>query len=509
MARAVIDISMEVALEGSANYAGGLGVLIGDKFYAAGRAGIPYTLIAPFYRRGYVDWENSGRASYTEVIHRHSPSFLSKLRYIGSVEARSNSRLLAEAELYEYVYGSAKAILYRVKKPTAAARLFRYLYRHNSDECTYYIVAAAVSSEIVKRLSSSVEIAVVDIQEAHLALTPYLLPKNIRTRFVTHTPGPWGHPKLCMEASEVLGISLPSVKTMTEAAMEVCEKVFTVSRKHLEVTKMIFPKYADKLSYATNAIDLKRWQRIESDPGDAASLYKLHQNLKNEFATIIRMLSGKDVGDRMIVSWCRRITRYKRPYFIEWFLEENTDLNNVFIVVSGKPHPDDEWGKKQAQLFVKFSRVAPNFYFYPSYGLEFAYYALSGSDLLLFTPFSCWEASGTSMMKAGVNGVPTLSSRDGASLELIMDGVNGWFFGEELSEFIDIGRDVRASHVDERDYRDFARKLLSIIDLYNSDREKFAEIAYNSYRTFTQQADMMRLLKQYYSEFTEERGRDS
>ncbi|MCS7111488.1 MAG: glycogen/starch/alpha-glucan phosphorylase [Ignisphaera sp.] len=499
-----IDIAMEAAFEGSANYAGGLGVLIADKFYTAGRIGLPYILVVPLYRKGYVDWESINGAKYTEVAHRHSLSFLSKLRCIGSLDVRSsNGRLIAEAELYEYTYGSAKAILYRVKRPVVAARMFRYLYRHHNDECTYYMVAAAVSSEIVRRIASSAEVSAVDIQEAHLALTPYLLPKSIKVRFVTHTPGPWGHPKLCKEAGEVLGISLPDVKTMTEAAMEVCEKVFTVSRKHFEVTRMVFPRYVNKLTYVTNAIDVKRWQRIESDPGDAASFSKLHQNLKNELTTIIRTLSGKDAGDRMIISWCRRITRYKRPYFVEWLLEEDMDLDSVFIVTSGKPHPSDEWGRRQAQLFAKFSRVIPNFYFHPSYGTDFAYYTLSGSDLLLFTPFSCWEASGTSMMKAGVNGVPTLSSRDGASLELIEDGVNGWLFGEELNEFIDIERDTRASEIDGKDYRDFVKKLLNIVNLYNSDREKFMEIAYSAYKTFTQRTSMERLLEQYYHEFME------
>ncbi len=505
MARVIVDVAMEAAFEGSANYAGGLGVLIADKFYAAGRAGLPYILIVPLYPNGYVDWNSVNRAKYVEVRHRHSFSFLSKLSYIGGLEVRSSGgRLIAEADLYEYTYGSAKAILYRVKRPLAVAKLFRYLYRHHSNECTYYIVAAAISSEIIKRMVSTTEIAVVDIQESHLALTPYLLPKNIRIRFITHTPGPWGHPKICREAEEILGISLPDVKTMTEAAMEVSEKVFTVSRKHFEITKTIFSRYADKLSYITNAIDLERWQRIKNSIGDRESFSKLHQNLKNEFISLIKVLSGKEVGDRMVISWCRRIVRYKRPYFIEWLLEENTDVRDVvFIVVSGKPHPSDEWGKRQAQLFVKLSRAVPNFYFYPSYGVDFAYYALSGSDLLLFTPFSCWEASGTSMMKAGVNGVPILSSRDGASLELIEDGVNGWFFGEELTEFIDIERDVRASEIDEKEYIDFLKKLLKIVDLYSSNREDFMEVAYNAYTTFTPRVDMKRLLKQYYPEFIE------
>ncbi len=498
----IISVTMEIALEGSANFAGGLGVLEADKFYGAARLGLPYTVITPFYPNGYVDWDYGVRGKLVEVRHRHSLSFLSKLKYLRSIEVRKkDGGLLAEVDIYEFSYGSARVLLYRIKRPLTVARLFRYLYRHHHDECTYYITAAAVASEIIKKVLAGEGISVIDVQEAHLALVPYLLPNGVRTRFITHTPGPWGHPKLCKDAEEILGISLPNVKTMTEAAMEIAEKVFTVSKKHFEVTKMFFPKYIEKMSYITNAIDLDRWQRIKKDPGSSEELRKIHEEFKQELSSIIRALSGKPIGDRLIVSWVRRIVKYKRPYFIEWLVEENGDLKDmIFIVTSGKPHPNDEWGKEMATTFSRYSRALPNFFYYPSYGTEFAYYALSSSDLLLFTPFSCWEASGTSMMKAGANGVPTLSSRDGASLELIVDGVNGWFFGKELTEFIDIESE-EARRIDEEDYRDFVKKLEYIIDLYERDKTKYYEIAYNAYKTFTPVVDITRLLKQYYSEF--------
>jgi starch phosphorylase len=507
MQKSIVSVTMEIALEGSANYAGGLGVLEADKFYGASRLGLPYIVVSPFYPSGYVDWDYTNRVRFIETRHRHSLAFLSRLRFLRSIEVkRSDGRLLAEADVFEYPHGSARAILYRIRKPISVARLFRYLYRHHSDECTYYVVAAAVASEIIRRLASDEGIYVVDVQEAHLALVPYLLPKDIRTRFVTHTPGPWGHPKLCKEAEEILGISLPNVKTMTEVAMEVVEKVFTVSRKHFEITKTFFPKYINKMSYVTNAIDVERWQRVKRDPGSAKEFAEVHEGLKNEFSSIIKALTGKNIGSRMLVSWVRRIVKYKRPYFIEWLVEENSDLKDrIFIVTAGKPHPSDAWGKEMATIFARFSRTLSNFFYYPSYGTDFAYYALSASDLLLFTPFSCWEASGTSMMKAGANGVPTLSSRDGASLELIEDGFNGWFFGRELNQIIDLESED-AGKIDEEEYTDFVKRLESIIDLYERDREKFYEIAYNSYKTFTQMVDITRLLKQYYGEYLSKLG---
>ena len=56
----------------------------------------------------------------------------------------------------------------------------------------------------------------------------------------------------------------------------------------------------------------------------------------------------------------------------------------------------------------------------------------------MFTPFSGWEACGTSYMKALVNGIPVLSSRDGGVIEIVEDGVNGRLFGEDIHDFTNI-----------------------------------------------------------------------
>ncbi len=101
-------------------------------------------------------------------------------------------------------------------------------------------------------------------------------------------------------------------------------------------------------------------------------------------------------------------------------------------------------------------------------------------------------------MKAGINGAPTLSSRDGGALELIKDEVNGWLFGEDIRDFIDIYNDPRAKEINEREYKEFEKKLLSIIDLYNSDKEKFLEISMNAVKTFAQAADIKNVLRKYY-----------
>ncbi len=498
--KVIVSLAMEVALEGSANYAGGLGTLEADKFYASGRLGLPYILIAPFYPYGYVDYNIADGPRLVEVRHRHSPSFLARLHSIGSLEVRGrHGRLVAEVELFEYRSGSAKAILYRVVKPRRQASLFKYLYRHHRDECTYYITAAAASSAIASKLVS--EGSIVDVQEAHLALALYMLPRGVKKRFITHTPGPWGHPRLCKsEAEDLLDISLPNVNTATEAAMEEAVEVYAVSRRHAEVTRKLFPRYADKIGYITNAVDLERWVRVEG-VDSPTRLWEEHLRLRGELESLIAGLTGKRVKGRMLVSWTRRIVKYKRPYFVERLAQEEGLRDRVFFFVAGKPHIRDEWGKQQARRFATLSRNLDNISFHPTYGVEIAKYSLTGADLLLFTPFPGWEASGTSQMKAGVNGVPTLSSRDGASLEIIDDGVNGWFFGSQPDEFIDIENDERALKIDEWDYKDLVEKLERILDMYENRRDEYVGVAYNAYKSITPKADVKRLLREYYPEF--------
>ncbi|MCS7107117.1 MAG: glycogen/starch/alpha-glucan phosphorylase [Acidilobaceae archaeon] len=494
----IVSLAMEVALKGSANYAGGLGVLEADKFYAAGRLGLPYVLIAPFYPRGYVDYNLADGSRLVEVRHRHSIDFLASLRHVKSLTVKGRrGRLIAEADVYEYSHGTAKAYLYRITRPSHVVNLFKYLYRHRSDECTYYATAAAVSAEIVKHLE---RVEVVDVQEAHLALAPYLI--KGRRRFVTHTPGPWGHPRLCKEEGEdLLDVSLPSVRTMTEAAMEEVEQVFAVSKLHAKLTRKMFPKYVHKISYVTNGVDLASWQRVQASSPE--ELAKVRAGLKEQLSSMISAVStapAKRVGGRLLVAWVRRMVRYKRPYFLERLVEERDLRDRFFLLVAGKPHAEDGYGREMAERLAAIAKQRENVYFHATYDRNIAFYFISGSDLLLFTPFPGWEASGTSQMKAMANGVPVLSSRDGASVEFIEDGVNGWLFGREVDEFLDIENDERAREIDEQEYAEMVRKLLEIADVFENDKERYFQISYRAYEA-SPRLSIERALSQYYPEY--------
>ncbi|WP_243679133.1 glycogen/starch/alpha-glucan phosphorylase [Vulcanisaeta distributa] len=169
-------------------------------------------------------------------------------------------------------------------------------------------------------------------------------------------------------------------------------------------------------------------------------------------------------NDSFVVAWVRRMTLYKRPHFVARLIEEG-EFNDVVFILGGKSHPMDKDGLIYMKKFRELHRKYKNVVYIHDYDVIKAKTILKGIDVLLFTPFPPgWEASGTSFMKAAINGVPSIASRDGAAVELITDGVNGWLFGSDIRELIDFANDPRGKEIDEREYTEFKAKFSQVYD---------------------------------------------
>ena len=134
-----------------------------------------------------------------------------------------------------------------------------------------------------------------------------------------------------------------------------------------------------------------------------------------------------------ILGLARRMTPYKRVDLIFRDLARlekiASDYGGLQVVVGGKAHPRDEGGKAVVRRVTGIARTstgALRVVFVPDYDLEWARYVVSGSDLWINTPEPPLEASGTSGMKAALNGVPSLSVLDGWWVEGWIEGVTGW-----------------------------------------------------------------------------------
>ncbi len=143
------------------------------------------------------------------------------------------------------------------------------------------------------------------------------------------------------------------------------------------------------------------------------------------------------------VGFARRFSTYKRADLIFDDIDtlcaiatkNNWPINFLF---AGKAHPADEPGKSVIKLILDYqeelhdkSQGLVNLIFIPNYDMKIAKMMVAGVHTWLNNPKRPLEASGTSGMKAALNGVPNLSIMDGWWVEGYHDGLTGWKFGHE------------------------------------------------------------------------------
>mgnify|MGYP000330091054 CR=1 FL=1 len=502
----IVSITPDLALDVGYTYAGGLGVLEGDKFYAAAKLGIDYTVLTLFYRNGYVSYTFDDGGNPVPKPQPQPEEFLSILDLEDEYTVTLKGIDIV-TRAWSYELGSAKAVFFEAVSPQWATQLTDRIYiERNLEEAFYkYTFLAKAAAAYIRRDVGLENVRYIDLQEAYTAILPLILRIPGKYRLVIHTPGPWGHPTFPKYLFEKeLGYKLIGDKVvLTELGLAVSREAVTVSAKHFDVMSRVIPHFIDKVRYITNGINIERWMaprlREKARYGNVSlgDFVKLKNELREGVKKLFRSVKGHAPENGMLTAWCRRLVPYKRPDFVARFVETHRDLD-IYFLLAGKAHPYDGAGLSYMRLFRRLHRNDRRVAFIPEYTVEIAKIVLSGVDLLLFTPFPGWEASGTSFMKAGINGVPTLASRDGAVIELVVDEVNGWLFGEDIRSLMDFNADQEARRVNERDYSEFEAKLLKIYDYFNSDPEHYYEVALNAIRTFLPRVGIIRALREYY-----------
>jgi starch phosphorylase len=479
----IVSITPEIALDFGRNYSGGLGVLEGDKFYAAARLGVPYTVITLFYPKGYVAYkeEDSGLAP----VEEDQEDVLKSLKPADKcwITVRGES---VEVEFYSYTLNTASVVFARPVRPDWAVKATERLYIESSDLerfKKYLILAKAAVCYIEKHIGWD-KVKYVDLQEAYTALVPLLRPFD-RYRLVIHTPAPWGHPTFPARFFRELGYDFAmDPVVLTEVGLAASSEGIVVSKKMLSFTQRTFPHHARKIRAVTNAVEVPRWRHPALEGVKDVEELKAARARAREEA--LKALGIKT--DKPVIVWARRLTAYKRPDFIVRLIEDiNTD---AFYILGGRAHPADSYGTAMAQTFKRLASTRPNVAYFPDLYVDRAKYIIWAADVFTFTPFSGWEASGTSFMKAGINGIPPVASRDGAVEEVVRDGYNGWLFGEDRRELLP--PDTR--EVNDGEYEEFRRKVEEALDALADGT--YWQIALNAYKTFDYYS-MDRLFRDY------------
>lgn len=196
------------------------------------------------------------------------------------------------------------------------------------------------------------------------------------------------------------------------------------------------------------------WELVEEIPDD--ELWRTHYWLKIKLIDAIRerarqrwtegkagptiALAGGTMLDPSVLTlgFARRFATYKRADLIFSDLERLKRLLNdrwrpIQVIFAGKAHPADDPGKRILQRIFNAARdpeMGGRIGFLEDYGEQYAQYMVHGVDVWLNNPIPPMEASGTSGMKAALNGVPHFSIMDGWWIEGF-NGKNGWAFGQE------------------------------------------------------------------------------
>lgn len=390
------------------------------------------------------------------------------------------------------------------------------------------------------------DIATYHLNEGHAALLTlpllrrYKRPKNNHVRdpilydidrvqercvFTTHTPVDAGHDRFSYDlVRRLLGntIEIDQLKllagedrlNMTRLALNLSGYVNGVANRHAETTARMFPGY--HIRAVTNGIHVPTWAhasfarlyqtmlpnwghepelltRADQLPDDA--VWTAHQEAKQELlAEIARTTDVVMSPDLPLIGFARRMTGYKRPDLLFEDIKRLRAINSQSpfqLVMAGKAHPRDEGGKRLIQEIHTHMRALSGeipMAFLPNYDMTLGRALVAGTDVWLNTPIPPLEASGTSGMKAAVNGVLNLSVLDGWWIEACIEGVTGWAIGRD--------GDGASAHAQEL-YDKLEREILP---LYYNDRARWIWMMKQAIAKIASYFNSQRMMRRYASE---------
>jgi starch phosphorylase len=483
---------MEIAIDSALpTYSGGLGVLAGDTIRGAADLGVPMVALTLLHRKGYVRQSISERGEQMEAPEQWEPEqLLARCQPIVEVPLKDRViRVQAWKRVEVGVTGHSVPILFLdtdvVENSPEDRRITDCLYGGDHGLRLLQELVLGVGGGRMLRALGYPPQTICHMNEGHAAfLLLDVIPTEgcpdteglcqelrHRTVFTTHTPVPAGHDVFSVEhlsavlspehLKRISNVFENGQLNMTRLAMRFSGTVNAVSRKHMDVTRSMFP---DAEVYGiTNGVHAVRWTspsfaRLfdEHVPGwrqrseqlrqatliPVEDIQQAHAECRDTFLRAIESRVGMPFGGSgIVIGFARRATEYKRPLLIfndlgrlQRMAEHFGPINLVF---AGKAHPRDEWGKQLIRAVHELGsrsgdlvRVA----FLPNYDTQLAAQMVAGVDVWLNTPRAPLEASGTSGMKCALNGVPSLSIADGWWLEGGFQGVTGWVIKSGCNE---------------------------------------------------------------------------
>ena len=289
---------------------------------------------------------------------------------------------------------------------------------------------------------------------------------------------------------------------MTVGALRLSRKSNAVAQLHAVTANKMWENVKGRAEIVgiTNAIHLPTWvdnRIIRAAKNPTNEIWRLHQENKKQLLRNIYERTGVRLKqDALLLGFSRRAVPYKRSDFI---FSDRSKVDNLFksgklqIVFSGKSHPLDDGGKQIVANIVALTKKYPkSVVFLENYDMNIGSMLVRGADIWLNNPRRPQEASGTSGMKAAMNGVLNMSILDGWWPEACQHGRNGWQIGDGYEN-------KSEKKLDAHDQKALYKVLLNeVLPTYYDDKSQWIDMMKQSVLTTQKAFAVKRMLEEYY-----------
>ena len=529
-------------------YSGGLGVLAGDTMRSAADLGVPLVAFTLAHRKGYFQQHLDSKGVQSEEVQPWNPQeFCTEeaARVTVSVEDRI---VTVRAWRYDLAgcYGHVVPIYLLDTDLDGNSGWDRGLTDHLYGGDSNYrlqqeIVLGMGGARMAHALGYGVN--VYHMNEGHAALLTLALleseqgggPLSAATEadlaqvrrkcvFTTHTPVTAGHDRFSTEQTirilggdrtarlEKLGCFRDGMLNMTLLALNFSRYANGVSMQHAKVSRAMFPEFS--IASITNGVHaptwisapmrqlmdahFPSWRRDNLYLRNAIDLPEkeilaAHARNKEALLAEVAAHTGMVLNSSVLtLGFARRAATYKRATLLftdpERLAEMAAAAGGLQIIYAGKAHPQDEPGKALIQEVVedaeKYANDLLRVVYLENYAWNLGALMTAGVDVWVNTPRRPYEASGTSGMKAALNGVPSLSILDGWWLEGCIEGFTGWAIEDGAN--------------DQEEAASLYRKLeTAVVPLYREAPEKWARLMRSTLAFNGSYFNTNRMVKQY------------
>lgn len=536
-------------------YSGGLGILASDTIRSAADLNVPMIAVTLLYRKGYfrqtldVDgWQREESAAWAvedfleETPHRISIPVEGRTVYLRSwkydvkgigdatvpiyfLDADLDENSECDRNLTQSLYGGDNH--YRLSQEVilgiGGVRMLRALGHDNIR-----------SFHLNEGHAALLTLELLD-EAAHRAGREKLAPEDMETVrgqcvFTTHTPVPAGHDQFPVElARKVIGtredffamegvLHEGNILNMTYLALNLSRHVNGVARKHGEISRLMFAGYS--IDAITNGVHAATWvsapfrglfdRHIPLWKEDNFSLryalglprdevWDAHMHNKRQLLDRVQRETGVEMDANVLtIGFARRVSTYKRAALLFQDMERlrriSVESGGIQVIYAGKAHPRDEGGKQLIKQIFQVKDALKNdirMAYMENYNIALGAMMTSGVDIWLNTPEPPMEASGTSGMKAALNGVPHFSVLDGWWIEGHIEGLTGWSIGEAVA-----GMGEHRDH--SLDAPSLYEKLeKTILPLFYGDLKGFTDMMIHSIAINGSFFNTQRMMQQY------------